>query len=131
MEMNSYWSWDGGMVQGLGDRTSKIKFVHENGCETKFFEPFASAGMSVKLVYRFLDKTAGASGKAALPRTHSKTWRRGGGESCARSVVECGTPFRFGPATGIVAPLEEFCITPPAGGAVHRAALEWSGVEPA
>ena len=66
--------------------------IDGEGCEIKFFEPFASAGMSVKLVYGFLDKTAGASGKAALPRTHSKTWRRFGSESCARSVVECGTP---------------------------------------
>ena len=41
-------------------------------------------------------RTAGANGKAALARARSKTCRPLGGADATRSVLECGTQFRFG-----------------------------------
>jgi len=55
-------------------------------------------GHKRQAAFGFPAKTTGESGKAALSRPHSKTWRTCGGESCARSVVECGTQFRSCPS---------------------------------
>jgi len=54
---------------------------------------------------------SGKSAKAALARTHSKTWRTFGVESASRSVVKCGTQFRFRPETNTVAKSGEFQFT--------------------
>jgi hypothetical protein len=51
-------------------------------------------------------------GKAALARTHSKTWRHLGRTRTTRSFFECGTQFRFGLESRVVAPLDEFRLTP-------------------
>ena len=53
-----------------------------------------------------------ATRKAALTRAHSKTCRSLGGFPCARSVLQCGTQFRFGPATALVQRLKSFRLKP-------------------
>jgi hypothetical protein len=53
-----------------------------------------------------------AGGKAALARPRSKTWRHFGRAARTRSVMECGTRFRFGRQTGTFDQLEEYCLTP-------------------
>ena len=54
----------------------------------------------MKLLYVFAYKWACASGKAALARAHSKTCRQVGSALGTRSVLECGTQFRFAYETG-------------------------------
>jgi preprotein translocase subunit YajC len=78
------------------------------------------------MVCNFLDKTAGASEKAALARAHSKTCRPIGRARSTRSVVECGTKFRFGRERGAFAQFEGFVLAPvnaPPIPALHSAAV--------
>ena len=58
-------------------------------------------------------KRACASGKAALARAHSKTCRQVGSALGTRSVLECGTQFRFGRASVAVGGFEEIYLTRP------------------
>jgi len=57
--------------------------------------------------------TAGTSGKAALARTHSKTWRTFGARLAREASWSAERQFRFAPEKGLVAPLEEFSLSPP------------------
>ena len=51
--------------------------------------------------------------KAALPRTHSKTWRRFGGEPYARSVVDRGRPVPLWPGHSLGRPIGRILSHPP------------------
>jgi len=68
-----------------------------SGCETPFFNAM---------------QMADASGKAALARTLSKTWRFFGGGGAREASWSAARQRRFGPETGFTA-IEEFCLTTP------------------
>ena len=57
-------------------------------------------------------ENGGADGKAALARARSKTCRPLGGADATRSVLECGTQFRFGRQIQAFIQFAEFCLTP-------------------
>jgi hypothetical protein len=83
-----------------------------SGCEIKFFERFASPAKSMRRLGRFLDKAAGANGKAARARRTP----RPAGTSAAQCEREASwsaeRQFRFGLDIVVVRQLEAFFLLP-------------------